>query len=183
MQCNLCDTIQVIFPDYNASGTYKIVKTVWDVLSDRYDEMELGELSTTLAQALGVGGGSLGGGGGSQPVEPDDYIVDQGTDNSWTYRKWNSGVFEAWRYYQATGLTLTTSSMGTYYGTSKSIALPSFTLTITCSTYGDTVGHGSGIYIYQTQKSGDNLQIDYRAHASSTSGQCGGFFHIFGTWK
>ena len=64
MQCNLCDTIKVIFPDYNASGTYKIVKIVWDVLSDRYDEMELGELSTTLAQALGVGGGSLGGGGG-----------------------------------------------------------------------------------------------------------------------
>lgn len=64
MQCNLCDTIKVIFPDYNASGTYKIVKTVWDVLSDRYDEMELGELSTTLAQALGVGGSSLGGGGG-----------------------------------------------------------------------------------------------------------------------
>lgn len=68
MQCNLCDSIKVIFPDYNASGTYKIVKTVWDVLSDRYDEMELGELSTTLAQALGVGGGSLGGGGGSEPA-------------------------------------------------------------------------------------------------------------------
>lgn len=66
MQCNLCDTIKVIFPDYNASGTYKIVKTVWDVLSDRYDEMELGELSTTLAEALGVGEGSLGGGGGSE---------------------------------------------------------------------------------------------------------------------
>lgn len=112
-----------------------------------------------------------------------DYIVEQGTDNSWVYRKWNSGIFEAWRYYQATGLNLTTSSMGTYYGTSKSIALPSFTLTITCSTYGDTVGHSSGIYIYQTQKSGDNLQIDYRAHASLTNGQCGGFFHIFGTWK
>lgn len=68
MQCNLCDTIKVIFPDYNASGTYKIVKTVWDVLSDRYDEMELGELSTTLAQALGISGGlnnsSAGGGGG-----------------------------------------------------------------------------------------------------------------------
>lgn len=64
MQCNLCDTIKVIFPDYNSSGAFKIVKTTWNVLEDRYDEMELGELSTTLAQALGVGGGSLGGGGG-----------------------------------------------------------------------------------------------------------------------
>ena len=64
MQCNLCDTIKVIFPDYNSSGTYKIVKTVWNVLENRYDEMELGELSTTLAEALGITNG-LGGGGGS----------------------------------------------------------------------------------------------------------------------
>ena len=64
MQCNLCDTIKVIFPDYNASGTYKIVKTVWNVLENRYEEMELGQLSTTLSEALGING-SLGGGGGS----------------------------------------------------------------------------------------------------------------------
>ena len=62
MQCNLCDTIKVIFPDYNSSGTYKIVKTVWNVLENRYEEMELGELSTTLAEALGITD-SLGGGG------------------------------------------------------------------------------------------------------------------------
>ena len=56
MQCNLCDTIKVIFPDYNSSGTYKIVKTVWNVLENRYEEMELGQLSTTLAEALGIDG-------------------------------------------------------------------------------------------------------------------------------
>ena len=61
MQCNLCDTIKVIFPDYNSTGTYKIVKTTWNVLENRYEEMELGELSTTLAEALGISN-SLGGG-------------------------------------------------------------------------------------------------------------------------
>lgn len=61
--CKLCDTIRVIFPSNNASGNFKIVKTVWDVLRDRYESMELGELSTTLAEALGVnGGGSTGSG-------------------------------------------------------------------------------------------------------------------------
>lgn len=54
LTCNLCDTIKVIFPDYKTSATFKIVKTVWDVLSDRYDSMELGTLSTTLAEALGI---------------------------------------------------------------------------------------------------------------------------------
>jgi len=58
LQCKLCDSIKVVFPDYNMSAYYKIVKTVWNVLLDRYEEMELGNLSTTLAEALGVGSGS-----------------------------------------------------------------------------------------------------------------------------
>ena len=62
LTCELCDTINVIFPDYNSSGRFKIVKTVWDVLADRFESMELGELSTTLSEALGITNG-LGGGG------------------------------------------------------------------------------------------------------------------------
>ena len=58
LRCSLCDTIKVIFPDYNTSGMFKIVKTVWDVLAERYEEMELGQLSISLADALGVGSDS-----------------------------------------------------------------------------------------------------------------------------
>lgn len=54
LRCRLCDTIKVMFPDYNSSGTFKIVKTVWDVLGERYDEMELGDLSVSLSEALGI---------------------------------------------------------------------------------------------------------------------------------
>ncbi len=69
MKCDLCDTIEVIFPEYGMSGLYKIVRTVWDVLADRYDEMELGSLRTTLSEALGVGQGSVTqvSGGGTEP--------------------------------------------------------------------------------------------------------------------
>lgn len=58
LRCSLCDTINVIFPGYNSSGRFKIVKIVWDVLANRYESMELGELSTTLAEALGIDPGS-----------------------------------------------------------------------------------------------------------------------------
>ena len=54
LRCNLCDTIQVIFPDYNSSGWFKIVKTEWNVLRDRYESMELGDLSMSLSEALGI---------------------------------------------------------------------------------------------------------------------------------
>lgn len=53
-QCRLCDTINVIFPRYDMQGMFKIVKTQYNVLMDRYDELELGTLSTSLAEALGI---------------------------------------------------------------------------------------------------------------------------------
>lgn len=54
LQCRLCDTINVIFPDFNASGQFKIVKTEWNVLRGKYESMELGALSVSLAEALGI---------------------------------------------------------------------------------------------------------------------------------
>ncbi len=57
LQCKLCDTIGVVFPDYGQEGQFKIVKTTWDVLLDRYESMELGNLPTTLSEALGISNG------------------------------------------------------------------------------------------------------------------------------
>ena len=56
-KCRLCDTVKVVFPRYNMSGRFKIVKTVYNVLMERFDEMELGTLSVTLSEALGIENG------------------------------------------------------------------------------------------------------------------------------
>lgn len=53
-ECKLCDTINVVLPRYGVEGRIKIVKTEYDVLQERFVGMELGTLSTTLAQALGI---------------------------------------------------------------------------------------------------------------------------------
>lgn len=47
----LCDTVRVICPD-GEDVRIKVVKTVYDVLLDRYSEMELGEPRTTLAETI-----------------------------------------------------------------------------------------------------------------------------------
>lgn len=70
LQCKLCDKILVVFPDYQTSTYFKIVRTEYDVLEERFTSMELGTLSVTLAEALGVNNDSgsykgSGGGGGS----------------------------------------------------------------------------------------------------------------------
>lgn len=98
LQCKLCDSIKVVFPRYNMSAYFKIVKTTWNVLLDRYDEMELGNLSTTLAEALGITDSSVS-------KEPDAVIVESGTSGYWTYRIWSDGVAEGWYYNSAATLT------------------------------------------------------------------------------
>lgn len=70
MQCRLCDTVNVVFPYYGTKGKYKIVKTTWNVLEDRFESLELGSLSTTLAEALGISNtlDRSAGGGGFEPT-------------------------------------------------------------------------------------------------------------------
>lgn len=29
-------------------------------------------------------------------ISKADYVVEQGTSGNWTYRKWNSGIYECW---------------------------------------------------------------------------------------
>ena len=78
MRCQLCDTIKVIFPDYNSSGQFKIVKTEWDVLSDRYESMELGDLSMSLSEALGISNGLGNNTNLSDYATKDDLIYKKG---------------------------------------------------------------------------------------------------------
>ncbi len=120
LDCKLCDTIKVIFPMYNVSASFKIVKTVWNVLRGSYDSMELGTLSTTLSEALGIGenfGGSSGSGGGSGL----DYITEEGTEGIWSYRVWNSGFAEAWGTQTFTTMTASQPWGSLYYDVLASV--------------------------------------------------------------
>lgn len=54
MNCGLCDSVRLVFPRYNVEGMFKIVKVVYNVLLEKYDSVELGNLSTSLASALGI---------------------------------------------------------------------------------------------------------------------------------
>ena len=53
-KCRLCDIVTVVYPAYQMQGQFKIVKTEYDVLMDRYQKIELGTLATSLSEALGI---------------------------------------------------------------------------------------------------------------------------------
>ena len=136
LECNLCDTITVEFPDYSMAGAFKIVKTVWDALEERYTAMELGTLSVSLADALGISnsaGGSSGASGDDLNVRGDlnvggdaavvgtitvggntinDVVIETGgtgLNTQWHYRKWASGCLECWCRKEYSGVAVTTA--------------------------------------------------------------------------
>lgn len=127
LQCNLCDSVGVVFPRYGMQGTFKIVKTVYDVLAERYKEMELGALSVTLSEALGINETAER---INDIIDPADYVEEIGEENGWTYIKWHSGIFECFCHTTAT-VSVSTAS-GNIYRTSSAytINLPFTPVTI-----------------------------------------------------
>lgn len=180
MQCGLCDTITVKFPMYNMSARMKIVKVVYDVLQERYDSMELGELSTTLSQALGVSGGSSysgssGGGSGA------DYVTEQGTSGIWTYRKWNSGIMECWgRYTASIAITTASASYGGYR--SAQLNIPTLPVTYTNTpTVTATTGAAAGYWVNNVTPSTTGGQFYLSCGASLAAGNKTVNFYFIGS--
>lgn len=86
LTCRLCDTINVVFPAYNSSGVFKIVKTVWDALQGRYESMELGDLSISLSEALGIDGSSATEKMSVETITPSITVTTGTLVNSYTRR-------------------------------------------------------------------------------------------------
>ena len=49
---HLCDTVSVIYEALGISTKKKVIRTEWNVLLDSYDEIELGDAQTTLADVI-----------------------------------------------------------------------------------------------------------------------------------
>ena len=50
----LCDTVRVIYPELLVVASAKVVKTIWNVLLDRYDSIEIGNISDDYGGYTGV---------------------------------------------------------------------------------------------------------------------------------
>jgi hypothetical protein len=117
-----------------------------------------------------------------------DYIVEQGTANGWTYRKWNSGIGECWK-----GVTLTTAATtqwgGLYKGTFTArqnypfvfMQRPIENVSLQCANYGAFV---------LPADNNDGLNGTYASAmytiarpASTTSGTYYLSYYVIGKWK
>lgn len=51
-EINLCDWVNIYFEELGIRSRAKVIKTVWNVLLDRYEEIELGESRASLSQSI-----------------------------------------------------------------------------------------------------------------------------------
>lgn len=116
--CSLCDTIRVVFPRYRSDGYYKIVKTVYDVLAERFTSMELGALSESLSSALGISNST--GGNNTRPIG----IIDAGTSGGFVWRKWADGTAECWGLLGENTVSITTPYGNAFYGALRTVSFP-----------------------------------------------------------
>lgn len=56
---NLCDVVGVYFEKLGISTTAKVVKTIYNVLKERYDSVEIGNVRSTLASTISDTSGAL----------------------------------------------------------------------------------------------------------------------------
>lgn len=75
---SLCDTVTIKDTRYNINTKAKVIKTVYDVIRERYDSMELGEPRTTLGDIVNTGSekGEQGPPGPQGPKGEDGNIGD-----------------------------------------------------------------------------------------------------------
>ena len=177
-ECNLCDTINVVFPDYKSTGQFKIVKTVWNVLKDRYESMELGDLSISLAEALGVSNSYSG---SASPSTDVDKVVEEAVLGVWRYRKWANGTSECWCTWSGTVASYTTVFGG--YGFYKDIDFPTGMFNVAPKPFFTAnVGTGLGLSATVLPISATSGRFFF---VGSSSGSQSVTLHLYliGTWK
>lgn len=177
--CKLCDTINVVFPFYNSVEKFKIVKTVWNVLADRYDSMELGDLSVTLAEALGVSNSS-GENSGNTTVDTITSfssgwaIYDTADGSTVTLRRHGKVVTLTGALKNTSAVTLDNTGVTVF--TIPEGYRPSQTLSVI------EQGSGTNIYLARFRSNGNVTFERYRNSTSYSSISAGAWFPFHATW-
>ena len=106
-----------------------------------------------------------------------DYIVEQGTSGIWTYRKWNSGIAEAWGYYSKSIAAKSTDS-------DNYVTYP-FTFTATPNITLGLYAGGADLYRgHITNASTNNTQARITLINMHTAAVTFGvWINLFGRWK
>lgn len=123
--------------------------------------------------------------GGSLSVEGsavEDFVVDQGESDMWTYRKWNSGIAECWGITSFAAPTSMKSLGSMFYNGVQLPSLP-FTFAKVRSVVGNVYAPDNGLYWFNPFSVNGNLINAWIIGADSTTRTTYVYVTVYGTWK
>lgn len=111
-----------------------------------------------------------------------DYIVAQGTDGNWTYRKWNSGIAECWAHTTSGTFAPTSTSTGGISVRTLSLSFPTGLFNVAPSAHCDTKwGTGSS---WASARTVSAATLEFIVCKLNNSSETADFYHYaIGTWK
>lgn len=99
-----------------------------------------------------------------------DYIVEQGEEDGWFYRKWNGGIAECWKIYYGTDINAAASNYnGFYYSNGIRVPFPfEFTNLPTVTVDGGSTGNMNFVRVFGQYKDAVNFLVVGTVAVTST---------------
>lgn len=117
------------------------------------------------------------------PTEIADYIVEQGTDGIWTYRKWNSGIAECWGVTASASRSITSSYGYGYYSARETHNFPTGLFVTTPSAQATLKDGGASGNWFCVDSITQNAVSGYCYGIKSNTSSCSVNIYANGKWK
>lgn len=110
-----------------------------------------------------------------------DYIVEQGTKDIWTYRKWNSGIAECWRSFVLSDMSI--QNEGAVYWSNHSVPFPSSLFTDLPTIEANILGNWIGGVTPSNNSISSILRLFVWTDAQPERSELTAHVHAIGRWK
>lgn len=122
-EVRLCDIVTVEFEKLNITATAKVIKTDYDVLKERYNNITIGDAKSTFAETVynqqnaidDIVNKSIPGAIAKSNALTADRIIEKGTSGVWTYEKYESGKAQCWGRASMSGAINFTRAYGSLF--------------------------------------------------------------------
>lgn len=181
------DSVHVISPPHGIDAEMIVNSISTDLVQLSNSRITLGAKKGSITSVISSGVGSIGSFGGDTSVVGADYVVEQGAEGIWTYRKWESGIVECWGALSCSNIAVDSAWGGVYESTGQRLAFPDGVFTSApdyCSiTYGGGSEAALSIEIDSEPTASQTQRFYFTRGSSATITSAKVQIHAIGRWK
>ena len=181
------DSVHVISPPHGIDAEMVVNSVSTDLIQISNSRITLGAKKGSITSVISSGGRSIGSFGSDTSVVGADYVIEQGAEGIWTYRKWESGIVECWGALSCSNIAVDSAWGGVYESTGQRLAFPDGVFASApdyCSiTYGGGSEAALSIEIDSEPTASQTQRFYFTRGASATITSAKVQIHAIGRWK